>query len=310
MSNSNLLPDQHTGFSEGKSGGLVFPSLKNFPQFIVIHTVEGFGVFNKAKTDVFLELSHFFNHPADVGNLISGSSAFSKTRLNIWYFTVHVLLKPGLENLEHCFISVWDKCNCEVVWAFFWIAFLWDWNENWPFQSCGHCLVFPICWHIECSTFTASSFRMWNSSTGIPSPPLALLLVMLSKAHLTSHSRMSGCRWVITPSWLSGSWRSFLCSSSVYSCHLFLISSASVRSTPFSVLYRTHLCMKYSLVISNFIEKISNLSHSVVFLYFFALIAEEGFLISPGYSLELCIQIGISFLFSFAFCFSSFHSYL
>ena len=91
------------------------------------------------------------------------------------------------------------------------------------FQSCGHCWVFQICWHIECSTFTASSFRTWNSSTGILSPPLALFVVMLPKAHSTSHSRMSGSRWVITPSWLSGSWRSFLYRSSVYSCHLFLI---------------------------------------------------------------------------------------
>ena len=87
------------------------------------------------------------------------------------------------------------------------------------FQSCAHCWVFQICWHIECSTFTASSFRIWNSSTGIPSPPLALFIVILSKAHLTSHSRMSGSRWVITPLWLSGSWRSFLYSSPVYSCH-------------------------------------------------------------------------------------------
>ena len=99
------------------------------------------------------------------------------------------------------------------------------------FQSCGHCWVFQICWHIECSTFTASSFRIWNSSTGIPSPRLALFVVMLSKAHLTSHSRMSGSRWVITPSWLSGLWRSFLYSSSVFSCHLFLIPSASVKVT-------------------------------------------------------------------------------
>ena len=97
------------------------------------------------------------------------------------------------------------------------------------FQSCGHCWVFQICWHMECSTFTASSFRIWNSSTGIASPPLALFVVMLLKAHLTSHSRMSGSRWMITPSWLSGSWRSFLYSSSLYSCHLFLISSASVQ---------------------------------------------------------------------------------
>ena len=104
------------------------------------------------------------------------------------------------------------------------------------FQSCSHCWVFQICWHIECSTFKASSFRIGNSSTGIPSPPLALFVAMLSKAHLTSHSRMSGSRWVITPSWLSGSWRSFLYSSFVYSCHLFLISSASLRSVPFQSL--------------------------------------------------------------------------
>ena len=100
------------------------------------------------------------------------------------------------------------------------------------FQSCDHCWVFQMCWHIKCSTFTASSFRIWNSSTGIPSPPLALFIVMLLKAHLTSHSRMSGSRWVITQSWLSGLWRSFLYSS-VYSCHFFLISYASVRSIPF-----------------------------------------------------------------------------
>ena len=101
------------------------------------------------------------------------------------------------------------------------------------FQTCGHCWVFKPWWHIERSTFTASSFRIWNSSTGIPSPPLALFRVMLPKAHLTSHSRMSGYRWVITPLWLSGLWRSFLYSSSVYSCHLFLILFASVRSIPF-----------------------------------------------------------------------------
>ena len=142
---------------------------------------------------------------------------------------VHVSLKPGLENFDHYFTSMWDECNCVVVWAFFGI-FFWTGMETDIFQSCAHCWVFQICWHIECSTFTASSFRIWYSSTGIPSPPLALFIVMLPKAHLTSHSRMSGSRWVITPLWLSGSWRSFLYSASVYSCHLFLIYSASIRS--------------------------------------------------------------------------------
>ena len=79
---------------------------QNFPQFIVIHIVKGFDIVNKAEIDVFLELSCFFDDPADVGNLISGSSAFSKTSLNIWKFMVHILLKPGLENLEHYFTSV------------------------------------------------------------------------------------------------------------------------------------------------------------------------------------------------------------
>ena len=75
--------------------------LKNFPQFVVIHTVKGFGIVNKAEADVCLELFYFFDDPTDVGNLISGSSAFSKSSLNIWKFTVHVLLKPGLENFKH-----------------------------------------------------------------------------------------------------------------------------------------------------------------------------------------------------------------
>ena len=82
---------------------------------------------------MFLELSCFFNDPTDVGHLLSGSSAFSKPSLNIWKFTSHVLLKPGLENFEHFFAGVWDECNCAVVWTFFGFSFLWGWNENWPF---------------------------------------------------------------------------------------------------------------------------------------------------------------------------------
>ena len=147
----------------------------------------------------------------DVGNLISSSSAFSKTSLNIWKFMVHIVLKPGLEKFEHYFASMCDKCNCVVVWTFFGIAFLWDWNENWLFQSCAQCWVLQICLHIECSIFTAPSFRIWNSSAGIPSPPLALFLVLLPKAHLTSQSRMSDSRWVIPPLWLFGSGRSLFC---------------------------------------------------------------------------------------------------
>ena len=83
-----------------------YSHLLNFPQFVVIHTVKGFGVVNKAKLDVFLELSCFFDDPVDIGTMISGSSAFSKSSLNIWKFLVHILLKPGLENVEHYFASM------------------------------------------------------------------------------------------------------------------------------------------------------------------------------------------------------------
>ena len=169
------------------------------------------------------------------------------------------------------------------------------------FQSCGHCWVFQICWHILCSTFTVSSFRIWNSSAGIPSPPLALFVVMLSKAHLTSHSRMSDSRWVITSSWLSVSWLSFL-HSSANSCHLFLISSASVRSLPF-------LSFTVPIFAWNVPLVISSCSHSIVFLYFFALSTEEGFLISPCYSLEFCIQT-VYLSFPPLLSLPSFHSYL
>ena len=105
----------------------------NFPQFVMIYTVKGFGVVNKA--DAFLVFSCFLNDPMDVGNLMSHSSAFSKSSLNIWGFMVYILLKPGLENFEHYFASVWDECNCAIVWTLFVTAFLWDWNENWPFPG-------------------------------------------------------------------------------------------------------------------------------------------------------------------------------
>ena len=134
MSSSNCCFLTCTQISQ-EAGQVVWYShlSKNFPEFVVIHTVKGFGIVNKGKVDVFLELSCFFDDPTDVGNLISGSSTFSKSRLNIWKFMVHMLLKPGLENLEHYAASVWDEYNWVVVWAFFGIVFFGDWNENWPF---------------------------------------------------------------------------------------------------------------------------------------------------------------------------------
>ena len=117
--------------------------LLNFPQFVVIHTVKGFSVINEAKVDVFLELSCFFYDPMYVGNLISDSFAFCKSSVSIWKFSVHVLLKPDLENFEHYFASMWDECNCAIAWTFFGTAFLWDWNENWPFPVLWPLLSFP-----------------------------------------------------------------------------------------------------------------------------------------------------------------------
>ena len=144
MSSSNCCFSTCTQISQEASKVVWYSHLlKNFPQFVVIHTVKGFGHSQKAEVDVFLELSCFLDDPMDVGNLNSGFSAFSKSSLNIWKFTVHVLLKPGLENFEHYFTSVWEECNCAVIWTFFGIALLWDWSENWPFPVLWSFLSFP-----------------------------------------------------------------------------------------------------------------------------------------------------------------------
>ena len=124
-----LEPDmeQQTGSKLGKEAGQVVwysHLFQNFPVFVVVCTVKGFDIVNKAEVDFFLDLSCFFDDPVYVGNLISGSSAFSKSNLNIWKFMVHILLKTGLKNFEHYFISMCDDWNCVVVWAFFGIAFL------------------------------------------------------------------------------------------------------------------------------------------------------------------------------------------
>ena len=145
----------------------------------------------------------------NVGNLISGSFAFSKTILYIWKFSVQVLLKPSLKDLEHYLSSMRNK---HIIWYFehsLALPFFRIRMKTDIFQSRGHCWVFQVCWHNEHSTFTASPFRILKSSGGILSPPLALLVVMPPKAHLTLDSKMSGSRWVTIPSCLSGSLRAF-----------------------------------------------------------------------------------------------------
>ena len=168
--------------------------LNNFSQLVVIHKVKGFHIVNEA--DVFLEFPCFLYDPTDAGNLITGSSGFSKSILYIWKFSVHIVLKPSLKDFEHTLASMWKEHNCMVVWTFFGITLLWDWNENWLYLSCGHCWVFQTCWHIECSILTASSFRIWNSSAGISSPLLALFIVTLLQPTWISHSQMSGSGWL------------------------------------------------------------------------------------------------------------------
>ena len=118
--------------------------LKNFAQFVVIHTIKGFGIVNKTEIDVFLELYCFFQWSNrcwqfDLWFLL----LFSKSSLDICKFTEHILLNPSLENFEHYFASMWEECNCAVVWTFFGIAVLWDWNENWPFPVLWPLLSFP-----------------------------------------------------------------------------------------------------------------------------------------------------------------------
>ena len=194
---------------------------------------------------------------------------------------------------------------CAIVWQFehsLALSFFGIGMKINLFQSCGHCWVFQVCWYIECNTFTASCFRIWNSSAGIPSPPLALFIVMLPKAYLTSYFRMSDSRWVITPSWLSGSWRSFLYSSSVYSCHFFLISSASVRSIPFLSFIEPIIAWNVPLVCLVFLKR--SLVFPILLFYsislhwslkkaFLFLLAISGTLHSNGYIFPclLCLSL-------------------
>ena len=182
MSNFNCASDR---FLKRQVGGLVFPSLSEFSTVYVIHTIKSFSVVIEAEADVFLEFPCFLNDPTNVSDLISGSSAF-----------LNPACTSESSQFTYCLSLTWRILSitllaCEIstiVWEFehslalpiFGIGMKTD-----LFQSCGHCRVVQICWHIECSTFTASSFRIWNSSSGIPSPQLALFIVMLPKAHFT-----------------------------------------------------------------------------------------------------------------------------
>ena len=163
----------------------------------MIHTVKGFSVVNEVEVDIFAGISCLFlwcNECSQFGlwflcfdlwSLVSGY----KFSFYIWKYSAHVLLKSNLKNFEYYLASMWKEHNYMAVRTFFGTAFLWNWNENWPFPILWLLLVFQICWHIECSTLT-SSFRIWNNSAGIPSSPLALFIVMLLRS---TWFQTSGC---------------------------------------------------------------------------------------------------------------------
>ena len=164
---------------------------QKFPQFVVIHRVIGFDVVNEAEVYVFLELSCFFDDSTDIGNLISGSFAFSKSRLNTSEFLVHILLKLSLQNFKHHFASMWNECSCTIVWTFFGIALLLDWNENWPFPVLWPLLSFPnllAYWvqHFNSIIFQALKELSWNSIASTAS-----FAVMLPEVDSTLHLEMS-----------------------------------------------------------------------------------------------------------------------
>ena len=178
-----------------------------------MHTIKGFAIVNKAEVDGFLEFSCF---------------SMVQWMLVIWALVLLPFLNSAWTSVSSQFTYCWSLAwrilsitlpvyeICAIVQQFkhsLALHFFGNGMKADLFQSCGHCWAFQICRHIECSTFTASSFRIRNSSTRIPSPPLAFFIVIIPEVHLTSHSRMSGSRWVITPLWLSGWWRSFLYSS-------------------------------------------------------------------------------------------------
>ena len=210
-------------------------------------------------------------------------SVSSKPSLYIWKFLFDILLKPSMKDFEHYLASMWNEHNCTIVWTFFDITLLRDYNKNW---------LFPVPWlllnFINLLTYR-SSLRICISSAGIPLLPLALFTVILPKAHLTSYSRMSGSWWVTTPLWLSGLLRLFLYSSSVYSCHL-LVSSTSVRSLPFLSFIMFILAWNVTLIALVFLKR----SYPC---YCFPLFSCIVHLIRPSYLLAILSNSAFSWVY-------------
>ena len=275
--------------------------LKNFPQFVVIHTVKGFRVVNEAEVDIFLEFSCFFYDPMYVRNLISGSSGLSKSSLNIWEFSVHVLLKPSLENFER-YLPVCDmsaivrQFEHSLALPFSGIRMKTDLFQSVAtaeFSKCAGILSAALSQH------HLSGFEI----AGIPSLLLALFVVMIPKAHLTSDSRMSGshCDYL--------GHEDLFCIVLPVFFYLFLISSVSVRSIPFLSFIVSFFAWNVPLVSPVFSKR------SLVFpiLLFSSISLHCSFKKTFLSFLAILWNSRFSWLylpFPLAFCFSSFLSYL
>ena len=146
-----------------------------------------------------LKFSCFLYNPANVGNLISSSSSFSKHSLNIWKFLVLIMLKPNMQDFKHYLTSMRDEWNCLMLSTVFGNTLLGNWGKDWPFPVLWPLLGLPDCWHNGCKTLMASSFRDLNNTAGISSHPVAFLPAVLLKSHFTSHSRMSVSGWQTIP---------------------------------------------------------------------------------------------------------------
>ena len=155
MSGSNCRFLTHIQLSQD-TGKVVWYShlFQNSPPLVIIHTVQGFSIVNQAEVDVFMKFSCFLHDPMNVGNLIYGSSAFSKPSLYIWKFLVPILLKPSLKDFEHNINSMWNDCNCMVAWIFFGIALLREWDENWPFP-----VLWPLLSFLNLLTYWVQHFN-------------------------------------------------------------------------------------------------------------------------------------------------------
>ena len=265
---------------------------------------------NDAEVDVFLEFPCLLYDPVNVGNLISGSSAYSKPSLYIYKFSVHIPLKLSLKNFEHDLTSMQRLYSLvrlyrslNILWHYPSSGLEWKLTFSSPVATAG----FSKFADILSVALTGASFRILNSKAGIPGPPLAFFIVMLPEAHLTSHYRMSGSEVSDHTLMVIGSLRPLLYSSSVYFWHLFLMSSASVRHFPFLSFMVPILAQNVPLTSPIFLQR-SLVFPTLTFPLFLCTVHLRPSYLSLLFS-RLSLQLGIWFPFSLAYHLSSFLSH-